>query len=145
MKNESLIEKVRAYCKEVMASSRCKNLPFHNWQHTKDVVRNSEFLAKHEKLPEETVEELIIASYFHDIGHIKEAAAHEKLSCEFAQEFLKKEGYPDQRIINIIYNIKATAMPQHPETLSQKVICDADLAHLGKKNFFIKNSNLRKE
>lgn len=36
-------------------------------------------------------------------------------------------------------------MPQQPITLAQKVICDADLAHLGKANFSQKNKNLRKE
>lgn len=143
--NEKLIAKVKSYCKEIMESSRCKNLPFHNWQHTLDVVRIAKSLAEHEHLPEETTEELIIACYFHDIGNVNGAAGHEKVSCEYAQEYLTKKGYPNQRIINVIYNIKATKMPQHPETMSEKIICDADLAHLGKNNFLTKNSNLRKE
>lgn len=143
--NLEIIEKVREYCKNIMDHSRCKRLQFHNWQHTKDVVQNAEYIAKNENLSEETIEELIISSYFHDLGNAEGAAGHEKLSCEFAQEFLTKIGYDDQRIINIIYNIRATEMPQQPETISQKVICDADLAHLGKTNFLTKNSNLRKE
>ena len=143
--NEVVIEKVKDFCKKVIECSRCRNLPFHNWQHTKDVVENSKFLAKHENLPEKTVEELIIASYFHDIGNIKGTVGHEKLSCKYAQEFLTEEGYPDRHIINVISNIKATEMPQQPETLSQKVICDADLAHLGKSTFSLNNSNLRQE
>lgn len=143
--NIELIGKVRAYCKELMESSRCQELQFHNWEHTEDVVRNAKFIAKHEQLADDTIEEIIIASYFHDTGNMKQAAGHEKLSCEYAQEFLTNLSYNDQRIINIIYNIMATEMPQQPETISEKVICDADLAHLGKTNFIIKNTNLRKE
>ncbi|WP_194852419.1 HD domain-containing protein [Nonlabens antarcticus] len=143
--NKELIDKVRVYCKEVMESSRCKKLQFHNWQHTKDVVENSELIARNEKLTEEMVEELIISSYFHDLGNTQGSTDHEKRSCEYAQEFLTAQGYSDQKIMNILYNIKATTMPQHPETISEKVICDADLAHLGKANFLDKNKALRLE
>ncbi len=41
--------------------------------------------------------------------------------------------------------IKSTEMPQRPRSLSEQIICDADLAHLGKKNFLDKNAKLRKE
>jgi len=143
--NKILIDKVREYCWEVMESGRCKKLQFHNWQHTQDVVKNSELIARNEKLSEEMIEELIIASYFHDLGNTEESAYHEKLSCEYAREFLTAQEYSDQRIINIIHIIRATEMPQKPSTISEKVICDADLAHLGKQCFIRKNKALRQE
>ena len=145
MKNEVLIGKVRIYCKEKLQSSRCKDFPFHNWRHTEDVVSNSKLISTNEKLTEKTVEEIIIASYFHDIGNIITYVGHEKVSCAYAQEFLTNEGYSEKGIMNVINNIKATEIPQHPKTISQKVICDSDLAHLGSKKFSFKNGNLRKE
>ena len=120
-------------------------MPFHNWEHTQDVVLNSELIAKHENLESNTIEELIIASYFHDIGHIDNAHEHEELSCKYAQEFLKKERYDGHRIMNVIESIRATKINQSPKAISQKIICDADLSHLGKENFKTKNSQLRKE
>lgn len=69
--NTELIEKVRAYCKKLMESSRCVELQFHNWEHTEDVVRNAKFIASHEQLADDTIEEIIIASYFHDTGNVK--------------------------------------------------------------------------
>lgn len=143
--NSELINNVRTYCQSLIESSRCKSMPFHNWEHTQDVVLNSELIAKHENLESNTIEELIIASYFHDIGHIDNAYEHEELSCKYAQEFLKKEGYGDHRIMNVIESIRATKINQAPKTISQKIICDADLSHLGKENFKTKNSQLRKE
>jgi predicted metal-dependent HD superfamily phosphohydrolase len=143
--NMELIDKVREYCKGVMDSSRCKMLQFHNWQHTKDVVENSELIARNEKLSDKQIEELIIASYFHDLGNTQGSADHEKRSCSYAKEFLTAQRYSDQRIINIIHTIRATEIPQRPETIAEKVICDADLAHLGKQSYMRKNKALRLE
>jgi len=140
-----LLEEVKIYCQSLMDNSRCKNLPFHNWQHTKEVVQASKFIVLHENLLEETIEEIIIAAYFHDIGNVQGSAGHEDLSCKYAQDFLGKEGFPNHRIKNVLTIIKATKLPQNPKTLPQKIICDADLAHLGKKNFTLKNFKLRKE
>jgi hypothetical protein len=39
----------------------------------------------------------------------------------------------------------ATKYPQKPNTLLEKVICDADLIHVGRKNFFEKGEALREE
>ncbi len=145
MIDTNLIEKVRAYCKSIIEESRCKDLPFHNWKHTKDVVHASKSIAYNENLPEEKIEELLIAAYFHDIGNIQGPVEHEDLSCEYAQGFLGKEVYASHRIENVLNIINATKLPQNPKTLPQKIICDADLAHLGKKNFTTRNSMLRKE
>ena len=145
MENLGLIEKTKIYCKEMMEASRCQYLPFHNWKHTKEVVENSKTIAKGEHLPNETIEELIIASYFHDLGNSREFSNHERVSCKFAQNFLSKQGFSIHRTIHITQIIEATQMPQNPKTITQKVICDADLTHLGKKNFLIKNLKLRKE
>jgi len=120
-------------------------LPFHNWQHTLDVVENAELIARNENLSEDIIEELIIASYFHDLGNVQGSTGHEKRSCEYAREFLTDQDYSDQHILNILYNIKATEMPQQPNTIAEKVICDADLAHLGKENYMRKNKALRLE
>ena len=143
--NFELINKVRKYCKLLIESSRCKNMPFHNWEHTQDVVETAKLIARHENVKDNTLEELIISSYFHDIGHIDEAKAHEELSCRYAMEFLKKEGYDCHRVFNVLNTIKATKINQQPNTVTEKIICDADLAHLGKKNFKTKNSQLRIE
>ena len=143
--NIALIEKVRGFCKLLIESGRCKNLPFHNWRHTEEVVQNSELIGKQEGLMENVLEELIIASYFHDTGYLNKAKGHEQLSCKYAKGFLEKEGLAVPKITNILNLIKATEACREPKTITQKVICDADLAHLGRKNFKLKNAQLRKE
>ncbi len=140
-----LTKKAKEYCKELLKASRCNDFQFHNWKHTRDVVRNAIFIGKNEGVSNDTLEELIIAAYFHDLGNIKSIDGHEILSCYYAKEFLLSESFPEKRIKNAVNIIKATQMPQQPVTIAQKVICDADLAHLGKKNFISKNKHLRKE
>ncbi len=39
----------------------------------------------------------------------------------------------------------ATKMPQNPQTQLQKIICDADLAHLGNEHFWERNDLLKQE
>lgn len=145
MRNKALIKKVQNFCKSEMSESRCTKLQFHNWGHTEDVVSNSLFIAEKEKLDDEAIEELIIAAYFHDLGNITSSEEHEKRSCNYAEKFLSKEGYFVGRILNVKKIIKATKMPQCPKNIAQCVICDADLAHLGERDFIIKNDNLRQE
>jgi len=143
--NKELLLKVKNHCKTVLERGRCACLAFHNWQHTKEVVFHSKHIAQEEGLDQVAIEEIVIAAYFHDIGNDKEALNHEKTSCEYARLFLTQNKYCDQGIRNVLSLINATAMPQRPETIAQKVICDADLAHLGQKNFLEKNNNLRRE
>lgn len=145
MRNNALIKKVRDFSKSEISKSRCAKLQFHNWKHTEDVVSNSLFIAENEKLDDETIEELVIAAYFHDLGNITSSDEHEQRSCNYAEKFLRKEGYFVSRILNVKKIIKATKMPQCPKNIAQCVICDADLAHLGEPDFIIKNDNLREE
>lgn len=39
----------------------------------------------------------------------------------------------------------ATKMPQSPKNLLEKIICDADMIYLGRKEFFAKNDLLKAE
>ncbi|MDY0328837.1 MAG: hypothetical protein RBR07_11345, partial [Arcobacteraceae bacterium] len=41
--------------------------------------------------------------------------------------------------------IRTTQMPQHPFDRVSAVLCDSDLDYLGRDDYFIKASNLRKE
>ncbi|WP_341200226.1 HD domain-containing protein [Croceibacter atlanticus] len=143
--NLELISKVRAYCKSLINNSKCKELPFHNWQHTEDVAIQTALISSFENLKDSEAEDLIIASYFHDTGNIEDVCNHEHFSCEFAASFLANEDFPEHRIKNVVSAIKATKMPQQPVSKLQQIICDADLAHLGKANFITKNLKLRFE
>lgn len=143
--SHELIDKVSAHCKSEMKQSRCSSLPFHNWKHTIEVVANCLFISENFGLADLEREELSIVAYFHDMGQIRTAKGHETLSCYYVEDFLKQYHYAKRRVKEIQGLIVSTKMPHGPVTGLQKIICDADLAHLGKKCFFKRNEKLRVE
>lgn len=140
-----LIEKARAHCYRLIEQSRCSKLPFHNWEHTQNVVRNVKEISSAEKIDLSELNLLVLAAYFHDVGHVKEAENHEKISCQYADDFLEKNGCNKENIKTVQNIIMTTVMPQNPQTELQRIICDADLAHLGKVSFGSQNEKLRRE
>lgn len=117
-----------------------KNIPkalvYHNIEHVKTVVRLVEEIGAGSGLNGKDIEILKIAAWFHDIGHLKIWEGHEKESAIFADEFLSNMNYPKINIKKVIGCISATKIPHAPNNLLEKVICDADIAHVGFENFF---------
>ena len=64
---------------------------------------------------------------------------------KYALEFLKKHEYPEDKLKIVTSCILATKMPQKPQTLAEKIICDADLYLLGLESYIFKNERLRAE
>lgn len=122
-----------------------KNLYYHNINHIKEVVEHSSIIADYLKIPEEDKEILLIAAWFHDIYHVVSHINHEEESAEIAKNFLLSKNYPEEKINKVIGCILATRVPQLPENLIEKIICDADLFHAGTEEFFNRNNLYRKE
>ncbi len=142
---EGIKEKARIHCIEILRNSRCDKLPFHNVHHTLEVYKNTSKIAAFEGLSETEVEPVLLAALFHDTGNAITFKGHEELSASNAAAFLEKEKYGDTRIPEVVRCIKATEMPQTPLSKLEGILCDADLFHLGRKDFFVHNELLRTE
>jgi HD superfamily phosphodiesterase len=70
---------------------------------------------------------------------------HEEISAQIAREILPKYQYTPEQIETICSIIKATKLPPNPKTLLEKIICDADLDYLGRKDFIPVSNNLYRE
>ena len=122
------------------------NLFFHNFSHTREVAENSRIIADHYQLDDHAFFIVCAAAWFHDTGQlIKNGEGHEQKSAALAQEYLNSIGVSEEDINAIKKCILATTMPQQPETLPEKIICDADLFNLGTDSFREQNKQLRKE
>lgn len=119
---------------------------FHNIDHTKDVVKAATLLADHYQLSAEERLVVQLAAWFHDTGYSSGTARwHERMSKEVATDFLQQH-QADAAIIEKVGNcIMATQWPQCPVNLTEQILCDADLFHLGTDAFDEKNKLLRKE
>jgi len=120
-------------------------LHYHNLVHTRDVVSTALYIGQQEGIGEQDLKLLKIAALYHDVGFVISPKNHEANGCEIVREKLPQLGFqPDQ--IDIICNmIMATRIPQSPQTLLEKILCDADLDYLGRDDFFATGRTLYNE
>ena len=144
--NKSLISAAEQYVVNLFSQKIGKDFTFHSFNHTREVVLHTELIAGNYELSEEDHTALILAAWFHDTGYsagLKKM--HEEESQKIAAEFLHKQNAPQSLIDKVKGCIIATRMPQSPSNLIEQIICDADLFHLGTKDFKEKNKMLRQE
>ncbi|MGB8704981.1 MAG: HD domain-containing protein [Gillisia sp.] len=140
-----LVSKTYDYCMDFLNNSRCKTLPFHSIQHTQDVFKYVKTIANYEEVYGQDLEPILIAALFHDTGMAETYVNHEEQSVVYALEYLKKEDYPENKTKIVTDCILATKLPQDPHSKAEKIICDADLYHLGTEDYIFRNERLRVE
>ena len=122
-----------------------KHLYYHNVKHTMDVCIGVEIIGTAEGVNEEELLYLKTAALFHDMGQIVQSKGHEEISCKFAREVLPQYHYDPEQIDTICDIIMATQLPPKPQSLLQRIICDADLDYLGRTDFIPVSDTLYKE
>jgi len=145
MLDNKLFIEVRKFIFESFKKELPSQIVYHNFTHTEEVVNAAIEIGQAENISEKDLEVLLLATWFHDIGFIKNIENHEESSKEVATTYLKEINYPEDLIAKICKIIDATKMPQKPTSLLGKIICDADLYHLGTENFKEKSNLLRSE
>ncbi|MBE2255205.1 MAG: HD domain-containing protein [Ignavibacteria bacterium] len=118
---------------------------YHNYLHTTKVTESAQKIGKKSGLNESELELVTLAALFHDTGYIVSKEGHEVKSAEFAEEFLKTKNFPTEKIQKVKELILATTIPVSPKNLMEEVICDADLSHLGSKEYKENNELLKIE
>lgn len=139
------IKSVTSYCSNILKSSKCKALPFHNFAHTQEVIDNVFLISDAMGIQSEEADFIAIAACFHDTGFSETYEGHEEVSKRLAEQYLTKTNSSKEEIEVVLSCIDATKMPQNPHNMYAEVLCDADLFHLGKPNFLYRNKRLRKE
>ncbi|WP_242202184.1 Pycsar system effector family protein [Aestuariivivens insulae] len=118
---------------------------YHNLAHTQRVVEKAKMLADLSNLNDRDKALLLIATWFHDTGYIKGFEKHEEESAKIAVSFLKEHDCTEDDIEIIKRLILATRKDYEPKHLLEKIIRDADCAHIGSKNYAMVSELLRKE
>ena len=144
--SQSLLQETKRFVTHFFATRVSPAFLFHNIDHTEDVVNAATLMADYYQLPEEERLVLLLAAWFHDTGYSSGSATkHELVSKEIAADYLQQHQV-DNAIIEKVGNaIMATQWPQCPINLTEQILCDADLFHLGTDAFGEKNKLLRKE
>lgn len=140
-----ILKKVRAYVHSIFKLHKHSHFVYHDEHHTQDVVKAAKILSRSYHLSDEDRIVLLVAAWFHDSGYFEDPGNHELRGTHHAQKYLHSLGV-SARVINRIKKcILATCLPQNPKNLIEKILCDADLFHLGTKDFPKRNELLRKE
>jgi len=122
---------VQVFVFDLMSRELSADLHYHNIGHTRSVVHAASCLALSEGLDAEQLLLVKTAALFHDLGFVKRYHSNEELGADMAREFLPRFGFKKDQIEEIATVIMATRLPQRPTTLNQRILCDADLNHLG--------------
>ncbi|HEU5290971.1 MAG TPA: Pycsar system effector family protein [Cyclobacteriaceae bacterium] len=143
MKTE-LIQKSKAYAEKILS-----NLPevytYHNMKHTESVAAAVEEIGRASNLTDDELETAIVAAWFHDTGYRKDVNNHEEVAVQNAVQLLQEWGAPKSKIDAVKGLIEATRMPQNPKNNLEKVLCDADMHHLGNGDIMNCSNDLRNE
>ncbi len=140
-----LINKAEKYASNLLTNNLDSKYVYHNLKHTKRVVKSAKELIAASELEEARKEHLLIAAWFHDTGFIYGPNDHEESSCKIARQFLLDNGYSLEGIKKVEQIISATKQGFEPQTLSEKIIRDADCSHFGKKSYLETTKYLREE
>ncbi len=145
MEEEQRLSDVKKYIYSFYEAHEHSPFHYHNIHHTERVVEATKEIANHYQLNDRDFFIVVTAAWFHDTGYFVDAGNHEREGAELAMQFLKEKEM-NASIFEPVGNcIRATKVPQTPHTLLEKIVCDADLYHLGTDYFSASNELLREE
>lgn len=139
-------QKAENFISQLLKSGLPAGLYYHSYEHTFDVLNAATTLAHEEGITD--TEEFVLlktAALFHDCGFIHVYKNHEEEGCKIAMEILPTFDYSPEQVEIICKLIMKTKYGSQPETLLEKILCDADLDYLGRDDFEIISERLHKE
>nr|WP_315253718.1 Pycsar system effector family protein [uncultured Flavobacterium sp.] len=126
----NLIEQSENLVSNLLKDKLSNLYSYHNFSHTFNVVGAVNKLCIKENVEGVEKEMLLTAAWFHDTGYINGTEDHENESVKIAAAFLKEKGQSDEFIAGVSKLILATSKLYVPQTLSEKIIKDADFVHI---------------
>ena len=146
MDYRSITEQAQHYVRTYFDTHADDQLIYHNLYHTEQVVKAAIQIARHYNLNETDLFIVQVAAWFHDIGYLTGGAAgHEERGAKMVEAYLQGTGVEPSVIDGVRHCILATQLPQRAVSLTEQIVCDADLFHLGTKDFEERNKLMRKE
>jgi len=118
---------------------------YHNLRHTLDVLAKTEEIGSAEGITSHELTLVKIAALYHDTGFARARKNHEELSVQMFLDASKDSNLSLSETEIVCGCIRATRMPQSPQSHLEEIVCDADLDYLGRTDFFEIGDFLRNE
>ncbi len=130
----------------VLSTGIPKECLYHNVQHTKEVISNTyTFMQRYSGISTSMRKCLMAAALLHDYGYVESYTKNEPIAAQYAMDLLPEYGFTAEEIEQVKSLILATAMPVAPKTLPERILCDADVGHIGLEQYWKKTKLLRDE
>jgi predicted metal-dependent HD superfamily phosphohydrolase len=141
-----VLQEAETQVTDLLTNKLSKSIRFHTLRHTQEVVAACITLADQNQISEDDRFALLLAAWFHDTGYTSgQAKDHETVSIKLASDFLAAHSAGEELKNKVVGCINATRLPPNPTSTIERIICDADLFHLGTNDFKDKNRLLREE
>ena len=142
---DTIVADAEKYVTHLLTEELDTTFLYHNLSHTQRVVQKAMELAELTEIDESKKQLLALSAWFHDTGYTKGPDNHEEASVAIAIEFLKGHKVSKEDTVIISDTILATKIGHSPKNDLEKIIRDADCAHIGSKNYADISELLRKE
>jgi hypothetical protein len=143
---EELIFAAQLKLRELFNLSNGKPLPFHQLQHTEELVERAATYARMVGLDENDQAILMVAAWFIDTGYLQPSSKNrEKTAAENVVAFLSDRGATSEFVTAVSDCILATTFPGKPQLPREKILCDAIYSFFGADNIKSISKLLRKE
>lgn len=140
-----IVSKAEDFATNLLTSNIEPRYLYHNLRHTQRVVNGTKELITGEKIGDEESELLLVAAWFHDLGHTISIENHEEHSCQLSRDFLAKNNCTPTFITSVCDLILATKKGYEPKNELERIIRDADSSHFHVKSFMVSTELLREE
>jgi len=140
-----ILKEVETYTLRYYEENFSSSHSYHSIEHTKLVVNVATKISDFEGLDKRNTEIVIVAAWFHDIGHAVSYDNHEDESCKIARQFLAINNVDEVFILAVEACISSTKQGAQIKSLNDKILHDADHAHTALPNFMEISNLFKKE
>lgn len=140
-----LIRKTDIFVLDLFKEKLPNTFIYHNYNHTKRVVKSSKELIDNSQLNVKEEEAVLLAAWLHDTGYTVKFNNHEEESVKIARAYLEENNVDPEVIEKVSQCIYATKFDSIPNSEIEKIVKDADNSHLAKDYFEELTEFLRQE
>ncbi|MCF6171101.1 MAG: DUF5706 domain-containing protein [Bacteroidales bacterium] len=140
-----LLQEAALFVQQLLADKLPESIKFHTAEHAAYVADKTVLIGSNCGLSEDEIRLVELCAWFHDTGYIFNSENHEAASAGIAAGFLASKSIDETTITQVKNCILSTRIPQQPNNLLAKVLCDADMAHLAEEDYFERIENMREE